>query len=355
MILTAIDLITDLHLKEKIISYQIKDIYRLKSESTMNNKEQILFILGDIFDERLKANSFLLVTFKEILIELKKKYKAIFLITGNHDKEHDDVVYSFNTIYNFIEGIEVFDDFGYADVTKYGFETDHKFLCAPFFSDAIWFEKLKDYIPKDDDNKTILLGHKTISGFNLNSYKKTEGLNFEKILNKFKRVFLGDLHLRQKRGNIYFIGSFMQENFGDDNNKGSLRYFLEKDRLKKIIVATRLFTTLYFDLSIIKKEDIFDFVSKKIEKVKSPFLKLVFKGRLEQTLSVPENQLRLQYSGNFEQIKISFDIIQESKKNKFEVQDNKTFFEQDFKEYCLKENMSELQIKYGEELLKIAN
>jgi len=93
--------------------------------------------------------------------------------------------------------------------------TDKKILFLPWLTPS---DDLPNILGNSD--ASILIGHQEYSGFkwNINSSALTIGIS-PSMVKHFKLVLSGHYHSRQKKGNIEYIGSCLQMNFGDCNEK----------------------------------------------------------------------------------------------------------------------------------------
>jgi DNA repair exonuclease SbcCD nuclease subunit len=207
-----IALFTDIHLGEHGDSpkwHKISlDFCSWVCEELKEKEIKDIIITGDIFHDRNEINlSTIDVAYN--FFNILKDFNVI-ITTGNHDcyyKNNSEI--NSLSIFKHSKHIKVIDD--------YEFYED---FCGKKVSFVPWgydISKLKksDYI----------FGHFEINGFRLNNAKICEnGEKTENILLKGKKIFSGHFHHNDERnfgnkGEIVYIGSPFQFNFGDIGSK----------------------------------------------------------------------------------------------------------------------------------------
>lgn len=157
----------------------------------------ILFILGDWFDNRQLLDIYVMNISIDIVLELAD-ILPLYFITGNHDiyKKYDTDVNSI-VAFRHIPNVVIYEK--PLIVTN----SISKILVMPWVGH------------KDDEEKYIkankydyIFAHTDIAGFqydNGREIKLNVGINLEKY--KIKRLFSGHIHKRQEKKNIIYIGS----------------------------------------------------------------------------------------------------------------------------------------------------
>lgn len=163
-----------------------------------------IIIPGDVFHNRSHISVETLSVAKTFFDHFKDF--NIFISTGNHDcfkKDNSD-----------INSISILDGWNNIQVVE----------SAPITLQTVknktislipWGTPMSD-IPKTD----IMFGHFEINSFYMNSYKLCEhGITYKELLNKSKMVISGHFHKKDHRkyekGDIVYLGSPFQHNFGD--------------------------------------------------------------------------------------------------------------------------------------------
>lgn len=180
-------------------------------------KENIkeIFIPGDIFHNRNEISVNTLNVAKDFFKILKDF--NIFISTGNHDcyyKDRSDI--NSISLFNEWSNITVFDDLPQIILTP-----NNKKICM-----VPWGCRLED-IPKSD----ICFGHFEVASFKMNNYHTCEnGINSKDLLSKSPLIISGHFHTRTHRhyndGQIIYVGSPYQQNFGDSNGSHGI-YILD--------------------------------------------------------------------------------------------------------------------------------
>lgn len=196
---------------ENVLSFAkwVKDLYSSKG---IND----IIIPGDVFHNRNEISVNTLNIAKEFFSILKDF--RIFISTGNHDcyyKDRSDV--------NSISMFGGWDNIIVIDKKPLIINSNNKTISL-----IPWGTELKD-IPESN----ICFGHFEIKSFHMNSYKVCDhGFESLSLLDKSPFVLSGHFHKREMRkydkGNILYVGSPYQQNFGDvDDSRGV--YILDID------------------------------------------------------------------------------------------------------------------------------
>lgn len=130
----------------------------------------------------------------------------MFFIIGNHD-----LYYRNTRDIHSIPFVNEFDNIELVEHPKTVSIENTPILMLPWLGEEDDVDKILK-----ETNARIIMGHQEWSGFRWNpkSFALTEGLN-PSLVAKFDLVLSGHYHLRQQQGNIHYIGSCMQHDFGD--------------------------------------------------------------------------------------------------------------------------------------------
>ena len=200
---------------------------------------------GDLFHSRTFQRLKVLNTFDEMLTIACKAGIHIHCIPGNHDKTLYSSYDSFLDVFTF-----------YPNLTLWRSDSDIeiggiKITLIPFFSDDILIEKLKSHEGGD-----MLISHFEMQGStHLGNTSEKSTIN-KKLLSKWKKVYLGHYHNHHEiTKDIVHLPSFIQDNFGEDNNKGFT--FIFKDMSYEIVKGLfNEFKKLTIDVGVTKLKDI---------------------------------------------------------------------------------------------------
>lgn len=178
-----------------------------------------IIILGDVFHNRSEISVSTLDTAKKFFDYFKDF--NLYISVGNHD--------SFYKNTSKINSISIFDGWKNINII------DDKPLQLDIFNKKAvlvpWGTSMED-IPQAD----IILGHFEISSFYMNSYKICEHGNSSKdFFKKAKTVVSGHFHKKDHRtyenGEIVYLGSPYQQNFGDTmDTRGIYVYDVENNK-----------------------------------------------------------------------------------------------------------------------------
>jgi len=186
----------------------------------------ILFILGDFFDNRQLLDINVLNASINILIELSN-ILPIFLLVGNHDcyKKNNTDVNSLR-ILKYINNVTVFET---PTIISNG--TSH-ILILPWIGDK---EKEENYAKANSNKAQYIFAHTDITGLKYDNGKIiSRGTNLQDI-NGYKKIFSGHIHKRQEIGHLYYIGSPYHTKRSDVGNQKGIYTFNPNDNTYKFI------------------------------------------------------------------------------------------------------------------------
>lgn len=217
---SKIGLFSDIHIglgqNSSIWHQNILDFAEWTSSFYSKNNIEEIIIPGDIFHNRTEINVNTLSVAKKFF-DYFKKFK-LFISTGNHDCYYKDsssvnsisLLKEWNNITIVDSNVEIF----------FNKESNKNISLVP------WGTKTED-IPKTD----ICIGHFEIASFKMNAYAVcNEGLESHCLLDKAPFVVSGHFHHREhrtyKNGEILYLGSPYQQNFGDSGSERGI-YILD--------------------------------------------------------------------------------------------------------------------------------
>lgn len=208
---TPILLITDTHLSESNIELNLS-IFRQTINYCKDLGLNNVFHLGDVFHSRKSQPLSVLKCFQEILDMFSESDILLYVIPGNHDKTDYSSHSSFLDPFRDHPNLQLCDR-----STCIRFPGVQIFTC-PYYNELEYEKELNTCIALSKiqiELKTkILLTHIGVTGAVMNNGIKVESVG-EKVFSYFDSVFVGHYHDEQKFGNIHYIGSAFQQNYGE--------------------------------------------------------------------------------------------------------------------------------------------
>lgn len=211
---------TDWHLKESNIN-EILNV--AEQEVTLANELKVdeVFWLGDMFDSRISQRQEVLSALDKIINIHSQAGIKITCIPGNHDKTDYTSDISFLTPFRYHPNFRLIES-----PEKYFILNDVPMFFVPYYQTDVWVEKYNSLNAKGG----ILFSHTAIEGSINNDGTLVQSSIKASMFSDLKKVFLGHYHnAQQPARNVFHLPSVMQNNFGEDEEKG--------------------FTVLYDDLS----------------------------------------------------------------------------------------------------------
>lgn len=215
--------------KESFILFSDLHIHLHNVEAVLNVVDQIIDIckkyksdlaicLGDVFDSRKAQPLQSLKVFEQILIKFEKAKITLICIPGNHDKVNYESYDSYLDQYKHWPCLELFDRYHYISGPKV------KYHFLPFFDEETYISLYKSHLLLTAEafnaDKNYLFTHIGVNTAFNNEGQKISSYIMPSLFKNFDKVFTGHYHNQSKVGNIYYIGSIMPNNFGEDNEKG---------------------------------------------------------------------------------------------------------------------------------------
>ena len=245
--------------KDFLIDYFCKKI----DELGFDPEQDILIQEGDWFHNREHTNNRIWNDSLEIFSVLSKKFKkGIYIILGNHDVYYKDnnSIHSLKGIEKIFPNVHVFEKTEL--LTIQNISSTHNFLMLPWIEDEVKITReVTSYVGKAD----YIICHADIKNFRLNKWVKLHSGLDAKLLDKFKNVWSGHIHIHQRNGNVLYTGTPYELDRGDRNNpKG----FYTLDITESDPVET--FHENHFSPKFIKV-DAFELLDMKLDKIQELF------------------------------------------------------------------------------------
>ena len=224
------------------------------------NKISHIIQLGDFFHDRKSVD----VSLDNEVQNIFDKYfnsilESFEIVTGNHDVYYNNRndISSLEMLKNIIPSLHITDEPDYSEVYKMTF--------LPWLNENN-AEKFNEFLSKP--NK-YCFGHLEINGFEMMRGILAKDSLEVSSFRHFDRVFSGHYHLTQDKGNITYVGSVFQNDFGD---YGDIKRFFVLDQVKDEIEEVKI-PFIFFDKIIINNEK--DIDDCKIESYKDKNIQVV--------------------------------------------------------------------------------
>lgn len=274
-------IVTDLHITESN-----GDMVRGLVKESLNKIKELglseLYIAGDVFDARKAQPLNTLDSFDDILSDAEEMKIDVIAIPGNHDKVDYYSEKSYLKQYRHHPNLKIVQSNEYVYVNN---------ICVhliPYFHESIY----NQYLDKQMKNFTIkeqniLITHIAINGVkNNDSTEVTSGCPAN-LFNKFDKVLVGHYHNKQEIGNILYIGSLYQSNFGEDDKKG-ITIVYDDLSIEQIPTSFKRYETIKYDIDTLTVSDL-DKIAKDYSKV-DQFTKVQFTGSKEKLATLDKSK-----------------------------------------------------------------
>lgn len=245
-------MVTDSHLK-KGNEAQIIDIFRQAIERVKELGLHNLYFVGDWFDSRkyqglstLKATAIIFKMFAEADIELR-------IIPGNHDKPDYNSEDSYLDIFEHYPSIRIVRDHAC------WFEGNVRVHMIPFFDEKKSFGQYLDMAREHvHASHNVLLTHVAVNGVRNNDGSEMEDVvGLSQFTDLFHKTFIGHYHDYQELadGQIIYIGSSHQHNFGEDELKG-MTIMYDNLSIEQEKFETKEYKQVIIDLNVVPFEEV---------------------------------------------------------------------------------------------------
>lgn len=247
-------ILTDTHLKESNIETNksiFKQAVQVLKKHESDLKKWFIYHGGDIFDSR-KAQPLdvLKEGFLDILDYLFDEGVTLVAIPGNHDKTSYASANSFLDVYATHPSLIL---------ERYGacvhLDKECTLSMIPFFADEEYYQVLKDF-QVEEGRKNFLLTHIGVDGAIMNNGLAVETNLSSNLFDRFDKVLIGHYHDEQEMNDkIHYIGSSIQHNFGEDDNKGVTLLYSD-GKIERIPLDFPRYITREIDVKKLSMSDI---------------------------------------------------------------------------------------------------
>jgi DNA repair exonuclease SbcCD nuclease subunit len=211
----------------------LKDI----ANYSVKTKQKTIIFLGDIFDvPGPSIDKQVLIWTHNAFKRLASSCEAVYILSGNHD------IYQNRSI------LSVFDDIKNITVISEPMVTEIEGRPCHFIPYTRDVEQLRDWLKEAgtvDAEGAVLFGHFSVSGAYAGKtfYRLKDGVDINLVpTDKFQYVILGHVHSAQIIKNVIYVGSIIQANASEENEK---KYMIElTDKLRPIPLGGPQFHTV---------------------------------------------------------------------------------------------------------------
>lgn len=344
---------SDLHISlqnEKEVLDIINQIINICKEK----KISIAAILGDVYESRKSQPLLCLKTFEKILDIFKDNDIELIGEPGNHDKISYQSEDSYLDQVKHWPGFILIRNYDFFDIIE-----GIRYHFIPYFDEEITYLNYLNQVKLLNENNTMfqnsekgyknyLFTHIGIDGVLNNDGENVNNPVKKELFKDFDQVFIGHFHnYTNINKNIHYIGSVMPINFGEDNNKGCV--LLNDDgTFEHIVLSFKRYEKIVIDVDKFTKEE---------------------ENRLLQKYSNHKDNIRFEFTGDSSKVKsldkakfeiVGIDVVTKNKEveetvnvaqhDEVVVYDNKMILEQEFPEFCEKNELENIEI--GEKYLK---
>lgn len=221
--------ITDIHFGVRGSSLYFVERYKLFFENVffpqcIKNGVKKIFVLGDTFEDRKSISLVALKSSAEMFFDRCQELGIeLVMILGNHDVAYRNTNNTnsldiFDKAYNNIHIVNEYEEFTIGN-KKIGM--------------MAWInaENLARNLKRiENSNVDIMCGHYEITGFEMTKGNVADKGLSQELFKKYLHVLSGHFHIKNKIGNIYYIGNPFQTNWDDfDSDRGFHIYDPDSD------------------------------------------------------------------------------------------------------------------------------
>lgn len=180
------------------------------NDALNNHQARHLVVAGDFLHQAKSIDDMTAHIVAYMLQDIAQHFASIHIIAGNHDYAHEN--YSLLSLFEMIDNIKVVK----ANSIRYAIIDGLKIALMGWCKDPKYMKYMMGMLDKVD----VLIGHAEIQGaLNNDNQPNPHGLDAG-LFKAIPLTLLGHWHKRQQigNGNIFYIGSPLQHNFGECTN-----------------------------------------------------------------------------------------------------------------------------------------
>jgi len=227
--------IADLHIgrRQNIKKYYENEM--LLIIKTIDEEDiDVIVICGDLYDKRIFVNSefneYANLFINNLAIRANKLNKLLIILKGTISHDYNQI-----SSFNYLSSPNV----KIVNTTEEIFYNNSKFLIIPEEYEHDKNEYYKNTIYNKDKFYDFVFGHGmfTFAGGYATESNKTNHIVFDPSdfeNNVYGSVIFGHIHVRMRKKNCQYVGSFSRDSFGEEEPKGVL--MIEYDEIKRKII-----------------------------------------------------------------------------------------------------------------------
>lgn len=187
-------------------------------------KPDLCVCLGDTLDTHDRINLRAQSMANRFFIDISKRCPLVILI-GNHDRENNSDYMS--NIHPFV-GLESQPNIRVVYESIRETRDKYDFIYVPYVPPGKFMQALEyvDYNPNESSNHPhLIFCHQEFKGCNMGSIVSTKGDTWSV---KYPLVIAGHIHEYQVLPKIIYVGTFLQQNYGESDDKALMMLYLEE-------------------------------------------------------------------------------------------------------------------------------
>jgi DNA repair exonuclease SbcCD nuclease subunit len=192
---------------QQYLRYQSEWIENELKRITDKNKCDSVFFLGDVLDNRTSLSPLIMKEVRRLFKRLTETYKNVFVLLGNHD-----IYYRSSRD---VHSLEFLEDQGvvlFENISEITFNDDKRCLILP------WVTRDDELHVQDllvNNKYDYCFGHLEINNFEMiKGVVERDGMR-QDLFENVGKVYSGHFHLRRKSGNIDYVGTPYELDWGD--------------------------------------------------------------------------------------------------------------------------------------------
>lgn len=334
-------LMTDTHLERDNIDAQI-GIYEQAIDLAESLNLNTVWHAGDFFESRKSQPLTVLSAFLQILDLFHSRNFILEGIPGNHDKVHYDSEVSYLDVYKYHPNLKLYR-------SQHTTFTDGVAVhWLPYFLESGSYMDRLNGVQLSKDLKNILITHIAVNGVRNNDGSVVENGLTRNIFKQFDNVFVGHYHDQSSIHNVHYIGSAIQKNFGENNQKGfTIVYDDGSFEFRKAIFVE--YETVVIDVANTTKEQLNELFETYSES--TDMIRFKFKGEKSVLMGIDKAKYeRVGIDVKFDADDLQIDTTMAA--NQEFVRFDRSAILEEFKKFCKTESYNEEQgIRYLTQVL----